>query len=322
MGSHQAAKTAPDMPFSFLWLELTSKCNLACRHCYAEAGKSPNAGDRLLEDDYLALIREASELGCKSIQFIGGEPTLAPYLPSLLRTAKHANYDYIELFTNGTAINDRLVDVLSECNARVATSFYCDEPSVHDAITRKPNSHSRTVRGIRRLVSAGIELRAGIIEMDENRDRIDQTRAALERMGVTAVGVDRVRKVGRAKDTGSAASAAAGARGSTDGVDDLKELCGHCWKGSLSVTSAGDVSPCVFSRKMQCGNVRTSTLAQILASPALAESRSTIYSHTKESASCDPSCNPYCQPTCSPSCSPTCSPIACDPRGCWPAFGK
>jgi sulfatase maturation enzyme AslB (radical SAM superfamily) len=72
----------------FLWLELTNRCNLQCIHCYTES--NPYSGDRdlLTKRDYESLMTQARELGCRKIQFIGGEPQLNPHFQTLLRHAK------------------------------------------------------------------------------------------------------------------------------------------------------------------------------------------------------------------------------------------
>lgn len=70
-------------PLDFLWLELTNGCNLACKHCYAESGPGADTDDVLGVEKWLELIDEARELGCRQVQFIGGEPTLCRDLPRL-----------------------------------------------------------------------------------------------------------------------------------------------------------------------------------------------------------------------------------------------
>ena len=68
---------------SFLWLEVTSKCNLYCVHCYADSGPSA-MGDRVGTTRWLSLIDEAAALGIKAVQFIGGEPLLHPDIVPLI----------------------------------------------------------------------------------------------------------------------------------------------------------------------------------------------------------------------------------------------
>jgi len=60
----------------FLWLEVTSRCNLFCIHCYV--GSSPTTMDsgKMTYSDWIRVMREAHAFGCRKLQFIGGEPFL------------------------------------------------------------------------------------------------------------------------------------------------------------------------------------------------------------------------------------------------------
>ena len=67
---------AYEQKLNFIWLELTSKCNLSCIHCYAYAEESANRNLQLTTEDWKKIIRKAYDMECKKIQFIGGEPML------------------------------------------------------------------------------------------------------------------------------------------------------------------------------------------------------------------------------------------------------
>ena len=100
----------------FVWLEITQKCNLTCIHCYAESSpQRPLKGEMKL-DDWLKVITEASELGCKSLQFIGGEVTLHPHLPVMIEFASQKGFKFIEIFTNATILDQSLINLFSKYN--------------------------------------------------------------------------------------------------------------------------------------------------------------------------------------------------------------
>ena len=84
--AHSAQPLASTPPASFLWLELTGKCELECIHCYAQSG--PSGTHRTMTAvDWRSVIGQAAVLGVSMVQFIGGEPTLHPDFPGLLRHA-------------------------------------------------------------------------------------------------------------------------------------------------------------------------------------------------------------------------------------------
>ena len=73
----------------FLWLEITGKCNLLCTHCYADSGPEADLYGNMAFEDWTRAISEAAELGCRQIQFIGGEPTMHPRLDDMVDHANH-----------------------------------------------------------------------------------------------------------------------------------------------------------------------------------------------------------------------------------------
>src|SRR5258708_25177553 len=167
----------------FLWLELTIRCNLRCVHCYAESEPSAPLRGALGDVDYASLIIEAANLGCRKLQFIGGEPTLHPSLPSLIKHARECGMEFVEVYTNAVRISDDLLTCFREYQISVAVSFYSDDPTIHDKITNLPGSHRRTIKNLTRLLNAGLKVRAGIIEMDINSDSMQATTQLLSDLG-------------------------------------------------------------------------------------------------------------------------------------------
>jgi MoaA/NifB/PqqE/SkfB family radical SAM enzyme len=100
-----------------LWVELTSTCNPACVHCYAESGLQVRDHNPLTTAEYLAVLDAASAAGCTAVQFIGGEPTLYRDLPVLLRHVRASGFTHIEVFTNATHISEHLQDCIKEKEA-------------------------------------------------------------------------------------------------------------------------------------------------------------------------------------------------------------
>src|SRR4051812_39077272 len=141
----------------FLWLELTNRCNLQCVHCYTES--HPHSGNRdvLTAQEYERLMREAYELGCRNLQFIGGEPQLNPHFQKLLIVAKTIGFEFIEVFSNLTRLDEETIRYAGSNGIRFATSVYSHEPKAHDAITQVTSSHARTIKNLKRLIDKGIE---------------------------------------------------------------------------------------------------------------------------------------------------------------------
>lgn len=127
-------------------------CNHACQHCYQVHGQKGEMSLAEIE----AVLDELSRLGVLVVSFSGGEATLRPDLPEILRAARRRAFAII-LQTNAYAIPDALADVIAEVGVwRVRVSVYSDLSIEHDAVTRVPGSFERTTAAIRRLRARGV----------------------------------------------------------------------------------------------------------------------------------------------------------------------
>ncbi|MDV6013196.1 radical SAM protein [Haloechinothrix sp. LS1_15] len=282
-------------------MEITGKCQLDCSHCYAESGPSGTHG-AMTTTDWLRVLDQAAALGVEMVQFIGGEPTLHPDLPRLVEHALHHGLA-VEVFTNLVHVTDQLWELFARTGVSLATSYYSDDPAQHASITGRP-SHTRTKANIAEAVRRGIPLRAGVIDLGGGQ-RAEAAQAELAELGVTEIGYDRLRQVGR---------------GSRDRQASTDQLCGRCGDGVAAISPDGAVWPCVFSRWLPAGSVLAAELAQILSAPEAERVRAELraeFATRVPSMPCVPNmCDPQCGPSCSPACRPAgnCRPVgACAP---------
>ncbi|MFF7789675.1 radical SAM protein [Streptomyces sp. NPDC007991] len=229
-------------------LEVTGRCQLKCTHCCTSSGPKASAG-AMTDQDWLDTITDIAELGIPAVQFIGGEPTLTPYLPRYVDHALGAGLK-VEVYSNLTHIRPGLWSVFERPGVCLATSYYSDQAEQHEQITKGPGSYRRTRDNIAEAVRRSIPLRVGIVEVLDGQ-RVAQAQEELRRLGVTSIKVDRVRKVGRAANQAAA-------------VPSTSELCGNCFRYRVSVDPDGKVSGCILSRFLVAGNVREQRLADIL----------------------------------------------------------
>src|SRR6185369_245095 len=196
---------------------------------------------------------------------LGGEPTLNSSLPKLIEAASLTGYEFIEVYTNLLHLSDDLLNVLCRFQVAVATSFYSHNPQTHDTITNRHGSFQLTVQNIQRILNAGLVLRAGIVEMDQNKDDVVKTTEFLQNLGVKDVGTDRLRAFGRAE---------------TANCTGLSELCGNCAGNILSIGPDGIVSPCIMSKQWAVGSILNAPLAHIASSDELITLRKSIQAAT------------------------------------------
>ena len=297
-------------PYRRLWCELTTKCQLECVMCYNDSG--PHRGhDAMTSKDWLNVIDQAAALRIRMAQFIGGEPTLHPGFTRIMAHALNMGLD-VEVYSNLVHITTEMWDLFQSPRVSLAFSYFASDPAAHNAVTRRP-SHAATRRNAETAARLGIPIRAGVIDFGHTRGAL----ADLKSIGITMTSSDRVRRIGRG---GS-------------GTPAPSELCGHCGQDAVAVGADGDISPCVFTRWLTAGNVRDTSLADILGGPGMATALAAIPARSLRSRGSEDSddndgsyqpieaCSPD-QPTSDPSCnpdSPTSPAPTCNPyeRGSW-----
>lgn len=258
------ARTGCLKGLDFLWLEITRSCNLTCRHCYAGSGPHLPLTGRMGFADWCRAMDEARSIGCRRLQFIGGEPTVHPDLSGLIEHAKNLGFRHCAVFTNATVLHDDLVESFRRLGVRVAISFYSSDPEAHDQITGQKGSFDRTVGGIRRLVKRRVPLRAAVILMEQNAGHLKETKRFLRRLGVAAIETDRVRGIGRGEPL-------------VPNARPMSELCGDCWNGKLCIDPDGDAYPCIFARFVPVGNFLTDGIKGIVEGEKLPAFRRVSY---------------------------------------------
>jgi len=96
-----------------LEIELTRRCNLECIYCYNSSSRNPGLPD--FDFDLLKrILRDAYIYGIRSITYLGGEPTLHPKINEIIKFTKDIGMEEVCLYTNGTIMNERLLDSINE----------------------------------------------------------------------------------------------------------------------------------------------------------------------------------------------------------------
>lgn len=249
----------------FVWLEITSKCNLKCKHCYLgdEAGNKRTITLKKWHD----IIDQIKSLGCISLQFIGGEPFLCSgLLLDLLKYSHEKKFTFLEVFTNGTYIKDEWLDVCKDLKVNIAVSLYSSNPSIHDKITNLPGSLEMTIKNIKKIIKKEIPLRVGIVEMQENKDDIDNTVQFLKNLGVTQIKIDKIRPTGRALLTSECYNYCIDISKfpKCTSKNFIKRLIGHnCFLNKICISFDGSVYPCIMMRQISYGNILDNDLKDI-----------------------------------------------------------
>ena len=119
------ARKVPSVNFH-LW----QSCNMRCGFCFAtfqDVKREILPKGHLPKEECLALVSQLAEAGFEKINFAGGEPTLCPWLPNLIRRAKEHRL-VTSIVTNGSAITDEWLDDLNGSLDWIALSIDTVDP--------------------------------------------------------------------------------------------------------------------------------------------------------------------------------------------------
>lgn len=261
-GNIQRLKTNPQITFA--WIEITTVCNLKCIHCY-EGDKLTQAVEMPIKT-YTKIIDELYGYGVRRIQLIGGEPLTAHLLKDFLDYAL-GKFEFIEVYTNGTLIDQTWVNYFKQNRINVALSVYSYEKKWHEKVTGKPGSWLKTNSAIKMLADAGVKYRVRnvliknvplgckntcLYTLNENKDVVRM----VGRANANLLSVENIRKrLITKRRFASPVSKKQVAR----------MIGGHnCFANHLYFDVLGDVYPCVMERRMSHGNIHSAHLAQLV----------------------------------------------------------
>ncbi len=165
----------------YLLVHITDRCNLKCRHCFLGA---PRGRELSLAD----MIRVAEEFqGLHGLRFLvsGGEPLRHPRFRELNERLPAYRFRSV-LLTNGTLITRRLARELRFHEAQVSIDGLEDS---HDLLRGK-GSYQKTLRGLRHLAEAGIDLSVATMVHAGNLDQFDRLKTVLEEFPLKSWSID------------------------------------------------------------------------------------------------------------------------------------
>src|SRR6059058_3912729 len=152
-----------DRPYVVSW-NLTYRCNLACEHCYLDAGGTPlvgteNFADRseLGTEECFKVIDDIAAFAPECLTILtGGEPLLRRDILEIVRRAAERGL-WVVVGTNGVCITENLARRLAEAGARgLSLSLDALDPDRHDRFRMVRGAWQNTVDGAEILNRTGL----------------------------------------------------------------------------------------------------------------------------------------------------------------------
>ena len=150
-------------PYVVSW-NLTYRCNLACEHCYLDAGPTPLVGSENFADrselgteECFRVIDEIAAFAPECLTILtGGEPLLRRDILEIIRRASEREL-WVVVGTNGVSITENLAKRLAEAGARgLSLSLDALDPDCHDRFRKVRGAWQNTVQGAEILNRTGL----------------------------------------------------------------------------------------------------------------------------------------------------------------------
>ena len=164
-----------------IFLHLLTGCNLSCRHCYINPSQHGTATlDKATVLKWLRLfVRPEQE---SNLILLGGEPTMHPDLPDIIRAAKSMRYT-VTVDSNGFLFHNLLSRVTPAELDFLSFSLDGPDASVNDHI-RGENVFLTCTENLRQAVSKGFNTSVIYTVSNLNIDALHRMPALLMELGV------------------------------------------------------------------------------------------------------------------------------------------
>ena len=192
-----------------LVIAATQGCNLACRHCYANARRPLR--NEMTTEDLKRLIDDLASMPWKNdvsrIGLTGGEFFTRPDALEIIDYV-HTKGFKVLVSSNGLLLTDEtILRLASYPNLKISISLDGPTAQVHELIRGK-GTFERTIKAIREMTSRGIFVGVNMFVHQGNINLIEETLQLADELGVKAFNCLNLMRVGRANSRKSQAELA------------------------------------------------------------------------------------------------------------------
>ncbi|MGM9513745.1 heme d1 biosynthesis radical SAM protein NirJ [Roseateles sp. DB2] len=137
-----------------IW-NLTRRCNLTCKHCYALSADHHYPGE-LSHEEICTVMDDLRAYGVPVLILSGGEPLLHPQLFEIASRAQQQGF-YTALSSNGTLIDAAMADRIAAQDFDYVGVSIDGSRATHDRFRRKEGAYDQSMAGIRLLHERGVK---------------------------------------------------------------------------------------------------------------------------------------------------------------------
>jgi radical SAM protein with 4Fe4S-binding SPASM domain len=269
--------------------EVTLRCNMNCIHCGSSAGQK--RANELTTKDWYNVTKQLSNLNCKEITLLGGEPFLRKDWYEISKDIKDRGIK-VTYMSNGFLINGNTIDKLRKIEPKtVSISIDGARKETHDKIRKLNGSFDKCIEVISNLKKADINTTVVTSISKLNFEELPKLRSMLINKGIVwqlqiAIPLGRFKKdLLLSKEEYYAAAIFIASTRKKYNLKELPIIGTHCfgyyskllrnpmvfpWNGcqagisAVGIQSNGDIKGCLsLPSKFIEGNIRENKLSEI-----------------------------------------------------------
>jgi len=136
-------------------IEITSKCNERCVHCYIPHENKVNYIEPNL---FYSILEQSRKMNSLHVTLSGGEPMMHGNFIDFLGKSNEYNFS-VNVLSNLTLLNEAIIEEMKKNHLlSVQTSLYSMDSLIHDSITQVKGSYEKTLNSILKLKKNDIPL--------------------------------------------------------------------------------------------------------------------------------------------------------------------
>ncbi len=150
-----------------LHIEITSKCNERCVHCYIPHDFKISGMD---PDLFYDVLEQCKNMRLLHLTISGGEPMLHKNFYDFIRRCREFDFS-VNVLSNLTLLNDEIIkEMKMNPLLGVQVSLYSMDSNIHDEITQLKGSFEKTKESILKLIENDIPLQITCPIMKQNKN--------------------------------------------------------------------------------------------------------------------------------------------------------
>ena len=241
----------------------TSRCNLNCKHCYADVAGA-NDDHALTTAEARLLIDDLAGFGCPVLLFSGGEPLTRPDLGELAHHAQKRGLRTV-VSTNGTLITPEKAAELKEAKIAYVGVSLDGLETTHDLFRQRAGAFRQTLAGIRACRAASLKVGIRLTLTRCNVGELDGIFELLEREAIPRVCVYHLVYTGRGSAIRNLDLSHQETRQAVDRIIDLTHRA-HARGSTMEVLTVDNHcdGPYLYQRMLREGHPRAGQVLELL----------------------------------------------------------